>query len=73
MKYKVHAYLRRPNAKVARDLGPIDIEVSGPLQAGAMAKFSYLDKTELGTIDHLERYGQPNKLPTVHIVQSSGE
>ena len=58
---------------MARDLGKIDIEVSGPLTRGAMAEFRYLDKTEVGRIDHLVRYSAPDKVPTVHIVQSTGE
>jgi hypothetical protein len=69
MMYTVWAYLRRAGGKVARDLGKIEIEVSGPLEHGAVAKFNYLDKTEVGRIDHLGRYGEPDKLPRVFIVQ----
>jgi hypothetical protein len=73
MKYTVRAYLLRAGGKMARDLGKIDIEVSGPLTRGAMAEFQYLDKTEVGRIDRLERYSRSDKAPTVHIVQSPGE
>jgi hypothetical protein len=73
MKYTVRAYLLRAGGKMARDLGKIDIEVSGPLTRGAMAEFQYLDKTEVGRIDRLERYNRSDKAPTVHIVQSPGE
>ena len=73
MKYTVRAYLLRAGGKMARDLGKIDIEVSGPLTRGAMAEFQYLDKTEVGRIDRLERYNRSDKAPTAHIVQSQGE
>jgi hypothetical protein len=73
MKYTVRAYLLRAGGKVARDLGKIDIDVSGPLTRGAMATFQYLDKTEVGRIDRIERYNRSDKAPTVHIVQSQGE
>ena len=73
MKYTVRAYLLRAGGKMARDLGKIDIEVSEPLTRGAMAEFQYLDKTEVGRIDRLERYNRSDKAPTVHIVQSPGE
>ena len=53
--------------------GQDDIEVRGPLTRGAMAEFRYLDKTEVGRIDRLERYNRSDKAPTVHIVQSQGE
>ncbi len=72
MMYTVRAYLRRAGRKVVRDLGKTDIEVNGPLTRDAVAKFQYLGKTEVGSIDHLERYDEPDKVPTVHIVQSPG-
>jgi hypothetical protein len=73
MKYAVRAYLLRQDGKVARDLGKIDIEISAPLTRGAMATFQYLDKTEIGRINRLERYNRSDKAPMVHIVQSTGE
>jgi hypothetical protein len=73
MKYTVRAFLLRAGGKITRDLGKIYIEVRGPLKRDAVTKFQYLGKTEVGTIDHVERYSKPGKMPTVHIVQSLGE
>ena len=73
MKYTVRAFLLRAGGKITRDLGRIDIEVRGRLTRDAVTKFQYLGRTEVGTIDHVERYSKVGKMPTVHIVQSLGE
>jgi hypothetical protein len=73
MKYTVHAYLRQPGGKVARDLGVIDIELEGSLMHGAVAMFRRLDKAILGRIEHVERFSEAGKVPAVHFVQILGE
>ena len=73
MKYTVRAFLLRAGGKITKDLGRIEIEVRGRLTRDAVTKFQYLGRTEFGTIDHVERYNKPGKMPTVHIVQSLGE
>ena len=73
MKYTVRAFLLRAGGKITKDLGRIDIDVRGRLAPDAVTKFEYLGRTEFGTIDNVERYSRPGKMPTVHIVQSLGE
>jgi hypothetical protein len=73
MKYKVCAHLLCADGKIAMDLGEIEIEVSGPLARGAVAKFDLLNKTEVGSILDVERYRDPDRMPTVYIRPSQGE
>ena len=73
MKYIVCAHLLCAGGKIARDLGEIEIEVSGPLARGAVAKFDHVNKTEVGSIVDVERYREPDRVPTVYMVQSLGE
>jgi hypothetical protein len=73
MKYKVCAHLLYADGKIAKDLGEIEIEVSGPLARGAVAKFDNLNKTEVGTLMDVERYKEPDRVPTVYIRPSLGE
>ena len=73
MKYLVCAHLLCAGGKIGRELGEIEIEVSGPLARGAVAKFDLLNKTEVGSIMDVERYREPDRVPTVYIRPSPGE
>jgi hypothetical protein len=74
MSHKAHVFLKRPGQKTAKDIGVIEVEPAPGLHVHVT--FTYMGKSEVGRINHIEpRYwgSQSGVTPKIVVIQSEGE
>jgi hypothetical protein len=75
MSHKAHVFLKRPGQKTAKDIGVIEVDPAPGLHVHVT--FTYMGKSEVGRINHIEPRdwrSQSSVTPKIIVmIQSDGE